>query len=87
MFSSDHYFMEVQGKKGQVSKSNTEAEYWASSFAVYEIIWLNGLVHELTITIPIPIPLYVDNTSVQISFNMVYHGQTKHIEVGFHFIR
>lgn len=56
-----------------VSSSSTELQYWA-------------LVHT-TVEIICPTLLYTDSDSAwKLAFNDVFHEQTKHVEVGCHFI-
>jgi len=75
-------------KQHRVSKSSTESEYRAMSFACSEIIWLRGLLGELGFPQVELTPLHADNTSViQIAANPVFHERTKHIEVDCHSIR
>ncbi|BFG20903.1 hypothetical protein CerSpe_071770 [Prunus speciosa] len=75
-------------KQDNVSKSSTEAKYRAMSAACSEIIWLRGLLTELSFSPVHPTPLHADNTSaIQIAANPVYHERTKHIEVDCHSIR
>jgi hypothetical protein len=50
-------------KQDRVSKSSTESEYRAMSFACSEIIWLQGLLGELGFPQVEPTPLHADNTS------------------------
>jgi hypothetical protein len=74
-------------KQDRVSKSSTESEYRAMSFACSEIIWLQGLLGELGFPQVEPTPLHADNTSaIQIVANPVFHKRTKHIEVVCHSI-
>ncbi|KAK2387150.1 hypothetical protein QL285_060966 [Trifolium repens] len=50
-----------------------------------KIVWLCGLLTELGFSQAQPNSLHADNTSViQIAANLVYHEQTKHIEVDCH---
>jgi len=55
--------------------------------AIYELIWLKGLLSELGFSSSIPITLFCDNQAVMhIAANLVFHKRTKHIEVYCHFI-
>ena len=57
------------------------------SSACSEIVWLQGLLRELSFPHHTPTPLHANNTSViQIATNLVYHEHTKHIEVDYHYI-
>jgi len=58
------------------------------SSACSEIVWLQGLLGELSVPQLTPTPLHTDNTSaIQIAANPVFHERTKHIEVDCHSIR
>lgn len=70
-------------KKHQVSKSSTEVEYHAMSFACSKTISLVQLLNELGIRVHTPIPLNADNTNaIQIALNPVLYKRAKHIEEG-----
>jgi hypothetical protein len=75
-------------KQAHVSKSSTESEYLVMSAACSEIVWLRGLLAELSFSQFDSTPLHANNTSpIQITANPVYHERTKHIEVDCHSIR
>ena len=75
-------------KQKTVSKSSAEAEYRSMSYTTSEIIWLEGLLQDLHITVPRPINLYCDNTSAQhIAENQIFQERTKHLKIDCHFIR
>jgi len=58
------------------------------SYACYEIVWLRGLLGELSVPQLTHTPLHADNTSaIQIAANSVFHECTKPIEVDCHSIR
>ncbi|GJZ84315.1 ribonuclease H-like domain-containing protein, partial [Tanacetum coccineum] len=63
-----------------------EAEYRGVANAVAETCWLHNLLRELhTSTTTI---VYCDNVSiVYLSFNLMQHQRTKHIEIDIHFVR
>lgn len=68
-------------KKHQVSKSSTDVEYHAMSFACSKTISLVQLLNELGIRVHTPIPLNADNTNaIQIALNPVLYKRVKHIE-------
>ena len=68
--------------------SSTEAKYRGAVISTYEAIWLKRIMKDLNVSIVDPILLYCDNLSI-INFarNPVFHVQTKHIKVHYHFIR
>jgi hypothetical protein len=74
-------------KQSSMALNTAEAKYIAASVASREAVWLQklfagsfGLELEPTLT-------YSDNQScVRLSENPVFHGQSKHIEIKYHFI-
>ena len=55
--------------------------------SVYEIMWLHQLLKEVSIKTPVPAKLWCDNqTTLHIASNPVFHEQTKHIEIDYHFV-
>lgn len=55
---------------------------------IAELVWLQGLLKELCIQFELPMELYCDNkAAIHIASNPMYHEWTKHIEIGWHFIR
>jgi hypothetical protein len=74
-------------KQLTVSRSSTEAEYRALASASTELCWLCTLVKDLDIYLYDPLVLWCDNVlALTIASNPIFHAQTKHIEVDFHFI-
>ncbi|XP_020700446.2 uncharacterized protein LOC110112530 [Dendrobium catenatum] len=62
-------------KQATVAKSSTEAEYWALSAAISEVIWLCRLAAELHLPQPSPTTIHCDNTSaIAIAKNPVFHA-------------
>jgi hypothetical protein len=75
-------------KQNTVSRSSTEAEYRALSFASCELQWLLFLLRDLNVTCFKPAVLYCDNHSaIHIASNPVFHERTKHLEIDCHFVR
>lgn len=71
-----------------VSLSSTEAEYKATTEAGQEIVWLRGLLSNISILHPRPTVLCSDSTgAVSLTLKTVFHARTKHIEVQHHWIR
>ena len=56
--------------------------------SVCEIMWLYQLSMEVNIETPVPSKLWCDNqVALHIACNLVFHEQTKHIEIDCHFVR
>ena len=67
--------------------SSCEAEYIAAATASCQGVWLARLLGELRGEEAGTVTLKVDNQSViQLSRNPVFHDQSKHIDVKFHYI-
>lgn len=53
-----------------------------------ELVWIDGIIEDLTLSIPHPITLYCDNKAAHyIAQNPVYHERTKHLKLDCHYIR
>ncbi|CAJ2648060.1 unnamed protein product [Trifolium pratense] len=75
-------------KQHTVSRSSSEAEYRALSFASCELQWLVYLLKDLQVNCIKPPVLYCDNQSaLHIAANPVFHERTKHLEIDCHFVR
>ncbi|KAK2390516.1 putative mitochondrial protein [Trifolium repens] len=75
-------------KQHTVSRSSSEAEYRALSFASCELQWLVYLLTDLNVQCAKPPVLYCDNQSaLHIAANPVFHERTKHLEIDCHFVR
>ncbi|KAM1547885.1 hypothetical protein ACFX1Z_009145 [Malus domestica] len=74
-------------KQQTVSRSSTEAEYRALSSTTAELDWIQQILHFLRIKLQYTPVLFCDNMSaISLSFNLVQHQRTKHIEVDVHFV-
>jgi hypothetical protein len=75
-------------KQKSTTLSSCQAEYMAASTTSCQAVWLGRLIGELFAKVPsVPI-LFVDNkAAIQLCKNPVFHEQSKHIELGYHFIR
>nr|GFC56142.1 ribonuclease H-like domain-containing protein [Tanacetum cinerariifolium] len=70
-----------------LSRSSAEAEYRGVANAIAETCWLRNLLCELHTLLYSPMPAYCDNVSaVYLSYNLVQHQRTKHIEIDIHFV-
>ena len=75
-------------KQSVVSWSSAESEYQAMTQSVCEIMWIRQLLMEVSIEISVPTKLWCDNqAAMHIASNLVFHEQTKHIEIDCHFVR
>nr|GEU52974.1 ribonuclease H-like domain-containing protein [Tanacetum cinerariifolium] len=67
---------------------HSEAEYRGVANVVAETTWIRNLLRELHSPLVTDTLVYCDNVSfVYMSANPVQHQQTKHIEIGTHFVR
>nr|GEV36617.1 retrovirus-related Pol polyprotein from transposon TNT 1-94 [Tanacetum cinerariifolium] len=67
--------------------STTKAKYMAMTEAVKEEIWLQGLLGELGMCQKFVTTHSDSHSEIHFAKNEVYHARTKHIDVGYHFIR
>ena len=75
-------------KQQTISRSSSEAEYYALAATTCELQWITYLLHDLHIQHQQPALLYCENQVViQIAHNQVFHKWTKHIEIDFHVVR
>ena len=75
-------------KQAPISFSSTNVEYRVVRQVVGELVWLERLLHELTVKCSLTIHVHCDSQpAVHIAKNQVFHGRTKHIEIDFHFVR
>lgn len=67
--------------------SSTEAEYRATTEAGQEVVWLRGLLDFFGLKHPTPTILCCDNKgAIDLTKKTAFNGQTKHIEVHYHWI-
>jgi len=67
--------------------STTEAENIAASDASKEAIWLKGLLYEIGRTQEKVNVLCDSQSVIHLATNPAYRGNTKHIDVRYHFLR
>jgi hypothetical protein len=71
-----------------VTLSSTEAEYYASSEAAKELLFIYNLIESMEIKLQMPITLLVDNTgAINLANNYSTGPRTKHIDIRTHFVR
>ena len=73
--------------QGVVALSTTEAQYIAATETIKKTLWLRGLVGDLGMDQD-NVEVHCDSqNAIHLAKNQVHHGQTKHIDIRFHFIR
>ena len=71
-----------------VALSTAEAEYVASCLASCEAVWMRKLLSDLFDLQLDTTCIYCDNQScVKLSENPVFHDNSKHIEIKYHYIK
>ncbi len=74
-------------KQRVVALSTCEAELYAESAAIQEVLWLRGLMEELGLHTQTGSIVYGDNQStIAVSANGVKGERTKHVDVKYHFV-
>ncbi|XP_049804425.1 uncharacterized protein LOC126247256 [Schistocerca nitens] len=79
--------LSVSTKQGVVALSITEAEYFAASQTVGEIVWVKSLLNDLALFSKIKTTLNIHNLSaVKLIRNLEFHQRRKLIDVYYHFV-
>jgi len=74
-------------KQRVVALSTCEAELYATSAALQEVLWIRGILAELGLNSSAGSTVYGDNQSaIAVSKNGVKGERTKHIDIKYHFI-
>lgn len=74
-------------KQRVVALSTCEAELYAESAAIQEVLWLRGLMEELGLHTQTGSTVFGDNQStIAVSTNGVKGERTKHVDVKYHFV-
>lgn len=69
-----------------VAWSSTEAEYRALAHISAELTWISSLLKDVNISQSMPSVVYSYSVSaLQLTFNPVFHAQTKHVDIDYHF--
>lgn len=75
-------------EQGTVSRSSAEAEYRSMATTCCEITWLRSLLEGLNVRHAHAVKFFCDNqAAIHIASNLVFHEQTKHIEMDCHVVR
>lgn len=75
-------------KQAAVSRSSTEAEYWALANTAAEVSWIQQVMCDLHVFIPSPPLIYCDNlSSIALGSNAVFHSKIKSLETDYHYVR
>ena len=75
-------------KQHVVARSSAETKFRDMALAIYELMWLKGLLRELQVNLENPMRLYCDNkAAINIAHNLVQHDRAKHVEIDRHFIK
>jgi len=70
-----------------VTLSTTETEYIATASCACQCIWIKRIMETLDFNENHTLILCANNSTIQLSKNLVFHGMNKHIDVRFHFLR
>ena len=75
-------------KQNVISHSSAESEYQAMAQSMCEVVWIHQLLDKVGLKTSLPTKLWCDNqVALHIASNPVFHEQTKHIEIDYHFVR
>jgi hypothetical protein len=78
----------LRKKQGSISLSTTEAKYIATATCCTQVLWMIQTLTDLEVKYTASIPIHCDNTSaINVSNNPVFHSNTKHIPIKYHFLR
>ena len=71
-----------------VATSSMQSEYQSLYAGMQEIVWLRGVLAEVSLPFCEPTPFFLDSQSAQdLATNPVYHKRSKHIEIKYHWVR
>lgn len=75
-------------KQHIISRSSTEAEYRSLAHVTADLVWIQSLFTDLSISLSSPPTVWCDNLgAVHLSANPVMHARTKHVELDIYFVR
>jgi len=88
VYLGDNLFSWSAKQQSSLSRSSAEAEYRGVANVVSESCWFQNLLLELHCPATKASLVYCDNvSSTYLSFNLIQHQCTKHIEMDIHFVR
>jgi hypothetical protein len=73
-----------------IATSSMEPEYMAMYGGIQELVWVRGVMSELSeqSLVGEPTPFFIDSQSAEdLAMNPVYHKRSKHIDIKYHWIR
>ena len=77
----------ISKKQSVVAQSSIGSEYHALALVVAKLTWMQSLLRELGVELKFSPVIWCDNQGVaSLVANLVYHPQTKHIEIDMHFV-
>jgi hypothetical protein len=87
-FLEDSLVAWLSKKQGSIYLSTTEAKYIVVATCCTQVLWMIHTLVDLEVKYVAPIPIHCDNTSdIIVSQNLVFHSNTKHIPIKYHFLR
>ncbi|KAM1351501.1 hypothetical protein ACFXTH_005260 [Malus domestica] len=88
VFLGDNPISWSSKKQHTVSRSSTEAEYRAMATTTAEVVWIQQLLQDLSLSPSTTPLLHCDNISAMaLATNPILHSKAKHIEIDCHFVR
>lgn len=58
------------------------------SHTTSELVWLDGILEDMHVSVPKLIPLFCDNKAAHyIAQNPIFHERTKHLKLDCHYVR
>ncbi|KAM1804716.1 hypothetical protein ACFX12_030549 [Malus domestica] len=88
VFLGDNPISWSSKKQHTVSRSSTEAEYRAMATTTAEVVWIQQLLQDLSLSPSTTHLLHCDNISAMaLATNPILHSKAKHIEIDCYFVR
>ncbi|KAM2157567.1 hypothetical protein ACFX1R_043130 [Malus domestica] len=71
-----------------MARSSTEVEYRSPVHTAAEITWICKVLHDFGFPLSFKPKIWYDNIfAISFTSNPVFHAQTKHVEIDYHYIR